>query len=119
MPQAGKLKEIVMEALSLERVANTGETLELVWADGLVQHITWSDLRRKCPCAVCQVEREKPTPVEPVKPANLLAVIDRAETLPIKPTSFRAVGNYAYAISFSDGHSSGIYSLSTLRQIGN
>jgi DUF971 family protein len=29
------------------------------------------------------------------------------------------VGNYAYAISFSDGHSSGIYSLELLRQLGD
>ena len=108
-----------MEPLSLERVANTGDTLELVWADGLVQRISWGDLRRKCPCAVCQVEREKSHSTEDMKQANPLAVIDRAETLPIRPTAFRAVGNYAYAISFSDGHSSGIYSLSTLRQIGN
>jgi len=30
----------------------------------------------------------------------------------------RPAGNYAYTIAFSDGHSSGIYSLELLRQLG-
>jgi DUF971 family protein len=29
------------------------------------------------------------------------------------------MGNYAYAIAFSDGHSSGIFSLELLRQLGD
>jgi DUF971 family protein len=30
----------------------------------------------------------------------------------------RPIGNYAYAIAFSDGHSSGIFSLELLRRLG-
>ena len=30
----------------------------------------------------------------------------------------RPMGNYAYAIAFNDGHSSGIYSLDLFRELG-
>jgi DUF971 family protein len=47
-----------------------------------------------------------------------LAVLSKAEAQPIAPLSMRPIGNYAYAIAFNDGHSSGIYSLESLRELG-
>ena len=40
------------------------------------------------------------------------------ETVPLTVESMRPVGQYAYAIVFSDGHDSGIYTLEYLHEIG-
>jgi len=92
---------------------NAGETLQIEWSDGITQRIPWRKLRESCPCASCRVDRAKPP-----KPQPLLAVLSPAEAQPLAPVSMRPAGNYAYTIAFSDGHSSGIYSLELLRQLG-
>ncbi len=99
--------------LAPQSLKNAGDALEITWSDGLTQRITWRKLRDACPCATCRVERS-----QPAKPQPLLAVLSPAEARPLAPASMRPVGNYAYAIAFSDGHSSGIYSLELLRQLG-
>jgi DUF971 family protein len=48
----------------------------------------------------------------------LLPVLTEAETQPLKINGMKPVGNYAYAIAFSDGHTTGIYTLERLRQLG-
>jgi DUF971 family protein len=48
----------------------------------------------------------------------LLPVLSAAETRPLEITNMEPVGNYAYAIEFSDGHNTGIYTLELLRQLG-
>ncbi len=100
--------------LAPQNLKNVGDSLEITWSDGLTQRISWRKLRDACPCATCRVERSKPP-----KPQALLAVLTPAEARPLAPASMRPVGNYAYAISFSDGHSSGIYSLELLRQLSD
>jgi DUF971 family protein len=92
---------------------NEGDALVIEWADGTVHRLPWRILRAACPCATCRVERAKPPPAKP-----LLAVLSKAEAQPIAPLSMRPIGNYAYAIAFNDGHSSGIYSLESLRELG-
>jgi len=47
-----------------------------------------------------------------------LPIIDLTAAQPLKITSLRPVGHYAYAISFSDGHNTGIYTLEHLRRLG-
>jgi DUF971 family protein len=59
------------------------------------------------------VERAKPP-----EPKPLLSVLKPAEAQPLAPVSMKPVGNYAYGIAFNDGHSSGIYSLDLLRELG-
>ena len=41
-----------------------------------------------------------------------------AETRPLRIAAMKPVGNYAYSIEFSDGHDTGIYTLTTLRELG-
>ena len=57
-------------------------------------------------------------PIAVPQDPGFLPVISHAETLPLKAIGMRPVGNYAYAVQFSDGHSTGIYSLDFLRQLG-
>jgi DUF971 family protein len=46
-----------------------------------------------------------------------LPVLSPADVAPLAITEMRPVGQYAYAIGFSDGHSSGIYTLDYLREL--
>jgi len=50
-------------------------------------------------------------------PTTLLPVLTPQETLPLGVVGMTPVGQYAYSIEFSDGHSSGIYTLEYLREL--
>ena len=98
--------------LALSHLRGDAEALTLEWADGAVHRVTWRELRDRCPCATCAQ-----THVQPATP-ELLPVLSRAETEPLRALWVRPLGNYAYAIQFSDGHNTGIYSLEYLRMLG-
>ncbi len=51
-------------------------------------------------------------------PATSLTVLSPAEAKPLALTSMKPVGNYAYAVEFSDGHDTGIYTFDLLRELG-
>lgn len=86
----------------------TGErSLVIEWDDGLVVSLPWQVLRDACPCATCNQKR--------AEPAADLPVLELVETLPIAVTRVDPVGNYAYGLSFSDGHNTGIYTIDFLR----
>lgn len=87
--------------------------LEIEWSDGQRRQYTVSELREACPCASCREKRS-----QPAQPANMLPVLSMAETRPLQLTGMEPLGNYAYSLSFSDGHDTGIYTLELLRQLG-
>ena len=89
------------------------EALTVEWSDGVTQRLMWRMLRDNCPCAFCRTARAEPPP-----PANPFTILKPAEAAPLKATSVKPLGNYAYSIDFSDGHGSGIYSLEYLRELG-
>lgn len=89
--------------------------LTIVWADEVSHEIPWSVLRQVCPCATCRTKDQSPP--EPADEFDL-PVISPAEARPLKATAMRPVGNYAYAINFTDGHNTGIYPLDLLRRVG-
>ena len=90
------------------------DRLLIEWSDGQQHEISFSVLRSRCPCATCREKR-----AQPPEPAGLLPVISAAEARPLKVAGMRPVGNYAYAIAFSDGHDTGIYTLEFLRELGS
>src|ERR1043165_8200972 len=87
--------------------------LRITWSDGDVREYAIRELRDKCPCATCREKRNAPPP-SPLQ----LPIISAAEAQPLRITAMKPVGNYAYSIEFSDGHNTGIYTLETLRQLG-
>ena len=89
------------------------ELLEIVWSDDHVRRYGVIELREKCPCASCREKRKAPPP-DPTS----LPVISPAETQPLKITRMEPTGHYAYAIHFSDGHDTGLYTLESLRELG-
>lgn len=86
--------------------------IEITWSDGRAATYTPRLLRDACPCATCREGRTTPV----AKP--LLQVLAPEETVPLAVTGMTPVGQYAYSIEFSDGHSSGIYTLEYLRELG-
>ena len=96
---------------------STGAGIDIAWADGHSSHYDFIYLRDLCPCALCTDERSrKGTLARPAGTNPSSAVLPMFKP---KATarSAHAVGNYAVQITFSDGHSTGIYSFDHLRTI--
>ena len=96
---------------------STNAGVDIAWADGHVSHFDFAYLRDHCPCATCNDERAKKESLSEASPA-----FASSPALPMFKPKARAqsatqVGNYAIQISFSDGHSTGIYSYDHLRSI--
>lgn len=89
------------------------QELRIMWDDGQVRSYRVRDLRDACPCATCREKRLH----EPAA-APLLPVISAAEAQPLRLLGMDPVGGYAYALRFSDGHDTGIYTLEQLRSLG-
>jgi DUF971 family protein len=82
-------------------------TLELEWQDGHVTTYTAHDLRWLCPCAFCRGE------------AGLPGWLDTSPTLTAEQTRLvdvHLVGSYAIAPTWGDGHHTGYYPFSLLRE---
>jgi DUF971 family protein len=89
-----------------------GAKLRITWSDSQVREYAFRELRDACPCATCREKRKAP-------PATtLFPIVTEAEIQPLRITSMKPVGNYAYSIEFSDGHNTGIYTLESLRELG-
>lgn len=96
---------------------SSGTGVDIGWADGHASHFDFVYLRDHCPCATCNDEREKKGSLVESSPG-----FASSTALPMfkpkpKAQSAQAVGQYAIQISFSDGHSTGIYSYDLLRSI--
>lgn len=89
-------------------------SVQITWSDGEILNYPFSELRSACPCATCREKKR----AEASRPKGLLQVLSAAETVPLAVNHMRPVGNYAYNIDFSDGHSSGLFTMDLLREIG-
>ena len=90
-------------------------TLVIEWSDGLSQELTFRQIRNACPCATCGEKQQGKEEEKATRSLNELPILSAAETLPLEIVSMKPVGNYGYNIQFSDGHSTGIYTLDLLR----
>jgi DUF971 family protein len=96
-----------LRPLSLSKEGD--DCLVIQWNDGHRGVYRWQHLRKQCPCATCQEER--------TQPPNPLRILTPAELVPLKPLAIKSVGQYAYQITWSDGHDTGIYTLEYLRDL--
>ena len=82
-----------------------GERLVIEWQDGRVDTIEATELRVACPCASCG---SAPFPLPPPNPQTC------------RLTKVSMVGAYAINVVFApDGHDTGIYSYTILRELGD
>jgi DUF971 family protein len=88
-----------------------GDGLRIDWSDQQSTYVSWRTLRKHCPCASCQMERSQPP-----NPFKILSAAEIAAGAP-RPVAMKPVGHYAYQIIWNDGHSTGIYPLTTLRSL--
>ncbi len=82
------------------------DLLGIEWSDGERRSYSAAELRTACPCAGCVAERSPAAP-EGESAAGRVRVVEMSP-----------VGNYAYRIVFSDGHSTGLYTFELLRRLG-
>ena len=80
--------------------------LKIVWADDSQSVFPFGFLRNHCPCAVCVDEWTGTR-------KNLILLLPGN----FRPMSVEPVGNYAIQIAWSDGHNTGIYSFSGLKEL--
>lgn len=103
-----------MDARPTSLALKDRRTLIIGWDDGQTRAYTVRELRDRCPCAGCREKRTNPPP-----PATgLLTVLSPEEARPLEIQDVQPVGNYAYAIHFSDGHNTGIFTLEHLWELG-
>ena len=110
------------------------ERLRIEWADGTESVFPIRLLRQMCPCAACRALRTGADPHQLMRRAtddesaaeglprralslNVLPKHFTSESDDVQVTSAELVGNYALQITFSDGHTSGIFSFVYLREI--
>jgi DUF971 family protein len=96
---------------------SSGAGVEIVWADGHSSHFDFAYLRENCPCATCNDERLKKESLGGASPAFASSPVLPMFKAKARAQSATPVGQYAIQLSFSDGHSTGIYSYEHLRSI--
>lgn len=85
--------------------------IAITWNDGHVSRFSFDGLRLACPCVECKgghAHMGHPTPREQVR---------NAPTSDLNLVSLQLVGAYAIQPTWSDGHSTGIYTWELLRAI--
>ncbi|CAB4244656.1 conserved protein of unknown function [Methylacidimicrobium sp. AP8] len=97
-------------SLDLADAQVIGSQLAIRWRDGRESYLPLEDLRRHCPCALCQGESTATTAYAPkpktYSPASFIV------------RSLQPVGGYALQIVWADGHATGIYPYSYLLSLG-
>ena len=88
--------------------------LVIHWNDQSQQKVPVKVLRDRCPCSLCKEQESGDEKNEPSSPFNILSDV---EVKPLRIQSMKPVGNYGYKITFSDGHSNGIYSFEFLKSL--
>jgi len=88
------------------RALRDAGTLSLGWSDGTHFELPFKYVRGECPCAAC---------IDEFTGARILDLDTIPET--IIPEQLAMSGNYALKISWSDGHSTGLYTWEHLYQI--
>jgi DUF971 family protein len=87
-----------------------GPELAIKWDTGAESFIPLEKLRRYCPCAGCNGERD------------IMGNVYKAPPKPLSPFSFQIVrlnnvGGYAIQPQWADGHNTGLYSFDYLQRL--
>lgn len=91
------------------RVDRAEGWLEMDWVGDGILRVSLSDIRKACPCALCGDIRAKQDAQLQMITVDQTPSIDLSDVIP--------VGNYAIQIRWADGHDTGIYTYSYLKQL--
>jgi DUF971 family protein len=100
-------------ALQAEHIEQIGDFLAIRWNDGSESAAPLEDLRRNCPCARCAGEPDVTGAIR--MPAQQMEFVPESFEL----RGFERVGLYAVALTWGDGHNTGIYNWPLLQRLGN
>lgn len=90
------------------RAPEGARMMEVRWDDGVTTHHPHRLLRAFCPCAVCQGHTGR------------IVYLESVDDLPDEALVLRELGtsgSYALRMTWGDGHATGIYTFSYLREI--
>lgn len=93
-------------AVSPKEIRAADGKVAILWSDGHAGQYRARELRLACKCAACVDEW-----------TNEKLVRDDLVPAQLKPAGIEVVGNYALHFTWSDGHSTGIFTYDYLRQI--
>ncbi len=96
--------------LILANATLIGSELALSFADSFEAYLPLALLRRACPCAACQGE--------PDALGRVLRPLVQHGPRAFELMKFEVVGGYAIQLFWGDGHSTGLYSYTYLRTLG-
>ena len=97
--------------LQADHIEQIGDFLAIRWNDGAESAVPLEELRRACPCAECSGEPDVTGAVR--MPAHRAPLTSRSFEL----RRFERIGAYAVALTWGDGHASGIFSWDLLRSL--
>jgi ATP-binding protein involved in chromosome partitioning len=87
---------------------DTQDRIKVSWSDGSDSVIPYRELRLKCRCAVCVDEMTGKPLLDP-----------KTVPLGIGVANCQEVGLYGIQISWTDGHSTGIYTWARIQEIAS
>lgn len=83
-----------------------GDKLRILWQDGAASEYALHELRMSCPCAGCVDEMTGQRILQPAQiPGDIYL------------TAIHYVGRYALQFVWSDGHDTGLYAYTMLREL--
>jgi len=88
-------------------IEESDSELTINWSDDVETHYHAANLRRACPCAGCIEEW-----------TGKKTLRDESISDDVSFSHISIVGRYALNFHFSDGHETGIYTFTMLRQMG-
>ena len=106
MVEALRVSDDLGMMLEVEKAESNDTSISLTWKDGSRTEIDAYTLRTECPCAACVDEYT----------GEKLLKIDSIP-LTIRAEHLNMVGRYGLSVRFSDGHGTGIYKLSKIREM--
>jgi DUF971 family protein len=86
----------------------TARRMRIRWDDGHLGEWSWLTLRRACPCALCAGEGNLPGIV------TLETAFTEEQT---RMNEIRWIGRYALAPIWADGHDTGLFTYTKLREL--
>ena len=96
----------VMEQISRPEIEFNEKTITLTWEEGESVTVSNAALRRACNCALCVDEMTRAPLLDPASiPMDI-----RAEKISM-------IGNYAILVDWSDGHNTGFFPFSLIREV--